>query len=1040
MTSSREEDERVMEILAAARRRPAGEREAYLRTACAGDEDLRREVADALSWEERMGGFLQQPVAVIADGNPDSAVTGAVQFAAGQEIGQYRLESKLGEGGMSTVWLALDTRLGRRVAIKFLSDDLADAEARRRFQREAQMASSLNHPHIVTVYDTGEFEGRQYLVTEYVDGGTLKDWVKEKRRTAKEVAELLTPVADGLAAAHQAGILHRDIKPMNILVARNGYAKLADFGLAKLAEDSRIDLAARSPEGSTRPGLILGTIAYMSPEQASGQPLDSRSDIFSFGVVLYEMLSGKRPFGGRTDLEVLKTIIHGELPPLSEEVPEAHRNVVEKALEKSPAERYQSMREMVVDLRRGHRSQRLPAPGVEGAIARVEGGVASPGQLAEELSPESEPPLSSKSVPPAEKSGPRPKRTLTILAACCAVVLLGAAAWFVYTKWRANLPSTPVQRALTRLTSDDGLQTGAAWSPDGRLIAYASDRGGKFDIWVQQVSGGDPIQITKGAAQNWQPDWSPDGKYIAYRSEEGDGGIYITPALGGAGQQRKIAPFGYSPLWSPDSSRILLQQTGFLGKKIYVVDLDGSPPREVLTDQERNHTVMFSTWHPDGRRITSWVVDAATNLFSATIPQLWTEPVDGGPAVETRFPPELQKQIEAVAATPGVAEFRTDFRFTWAPSGNAIYFERTFRGARNVWRVTVDPVTLQAIKVERLTTSPGLDAEFAICRDGSKLAFTSERQQIRGWEFPFDANAGHLKGPGRSITSPGIEAWSFDLSGDGRKLAVAGNRDGRGGIWETPVPNGREEPMVPDDSYLRSLPLWSPDGKRAAYTRSPASYSSNTSQVVVWSSESRSESFVGPETSYFRIVCDWSRDGKSLLIVQSNDRTNQPEIWQLPLDVSKSGESSARRIAFDPNYELYQPHMSPDGRWIVFEAVSYKSSNSESTLYVIPAAGGPWTRITDSRLWDDKPRWSPDGKTIYYLSERRGFFNLWGVRFDPVKGRPEGKPFQVTSFEGPNLMIPRQIPAVDISITSDHLVLPLVQASGNIWILDNVDR
>jgi tetratricopeptide (TPR) repeat protein/predicted Ser/Thr protein kinase len=375
MTSSREEDERVMEILAAARLKPAAEREAYLRTACAGDEELRGEVVDALSWEERMGGFLQQPVAVIADGNPppDSAVA-VVQFPAGLKMGQYLIESKLGEGGMGTVWLALDTRLGRQNAIKFLSDDLADAEARRRFQREAQMASALNHPHIVTVYDIGEFEGRQYLVTEYVDGGTLKDWIKVRRRTPNEVVELLTGVADGLAAAHQAGILHRDIKPMNILVARNGYAKLADFGLAKLAENGTIDLAAKLPEGRTRPGLILGTISYMSPEQASGQPLDSRSDIFSFGVVLYEMLSGERPFGGQTDLEVLKTIIHGELPPLSEEVPEAYRNVVEKALEKSPAERYQSMREMVVDLRRGQRSS---APGVEEAITPVEGGVAA---------------------------------------------------------------------------------------------------------------------------------------------------------------------------------------------------------------------------------------------------------------------------------------------------------------------------------------------------------------------------------------------------------------------------------------------------------------------------------------------------------------------------------------------------------------------------------------------------------------------------------------------------------------------------------------
>src|ERR1700722_15543983 len=366
MTSNRDEDERIMQMLATARRKPAAERDAYLLSVCAGDEDLRREVADALSWEERMGGFLQQPVAMIANENLplDAPFTAAVQFSAGLEIGQYRIESKIGDGGMSTVWLALDTRLSRRVAIKFLSDGLADAEARRRFQREAQMASSLNHPHIVSVYDIGEFEGRQYLVTEYVDGGTLKDGVKAKRRAPKEVAELLTGVADGLAAAHQAGILHRDIKPLNILVARNGYAKLADFGLAKLAENNTIDLAANLPEGPTRPGLILGTIAYMSPEQASGQPLDARSDIFSFGVVLYEMLSGKRPFGGRTDLEVLKTIVHGELPPLGAAVPPAYRNVVEKALEKSPAERYQSMREMVVDLRR---AQRSPPP-VEGGV------------------------------------------------------------------------------------------------------------------------------------------------------------------------------------------------------------------------------------------------------------------------------------------------------------------------------------------------------------------------------------------------------------------------------------------------------------------------------------------------------------------------------------------------------------------------------------------------------------------------------------------------------------------------------------------------
>ena len=215
----------------------------------------------------------------------------------GDRIGGYQVEAALGAGGMGVVYRALDTKLNRPVAIKFLSDDLADAAARRRFQREAQTASSLNHPHIVTVYDVGEVDGRQYLVTEFVDGGTLKDWAQATKRTWRETIELLTGVADGLAAAHAAGIVHRDIKPENILVAKNGYAKLADFGLAKLweATDTLTETRTRSA-GHTRPGMIVGTIAYMSPEQAAGQPVDARSDIFSFGVVLYELARGPAAF------------------------------------------------------------------------------------------------------------------------------------------------------------------------------------------------------------------------------------------------------------------------------------------------------------------------------------------------------------------------------------------------------------------------------------------------------------------------------------------------------------------------------------------------------------------------------------------------------------------------------------------------------------------------------------------------------------------------------------------------------------------------
>ena len=279
------------------------------------------------------------------------------------QIGPYRIEAPLGEGGMGVVYRAFDTKLNRPVAIKFLSGHLGDADARRRFQREAQTASSLNHPHIVTVHDAGEFEGRQYLVTEFVDGGTLKDWWNAKKRSWREVVELLTGAADGLAAAHAAGILHRDIKPANILVAKNGYAKLADFGLAKLDEHlSPNDQTITLTEGLTQPGMLVGTIAYMSPEQAAGKPLDARSDLFSFAVVLYEGLTGHRPFEGPTQLEVLQQVIHRPAPPLGGEIPAALRIVVEKALEKDPDNRTASMKDLVVDLRRVTRRAEEPSP------------------------------------------------------------------------------------------------------------------------------------------------------------------------------------------------------------------------------------------------------------------------------------------------------------------------------------------------------------------------------------------------------------------------------------------------------------------------------------------------------------------------------------------------------------------------------------------------------------------------------------------------------------------------------------------------------
>jgi serine/threonine protein kinase len=276
------------------------------------------------------------------------AAGAADAIAPGTMVSHYRIDGVLGAGGMGVVYRATDLRLNRPVAIKFLSEGLLDPAARARFHREAQTASALNHPHILTVHDVGDLNGRQYLVTELIDGGTLDEWVGQLdgRRDWRRIVELLAGVGDGLAAAHDAGILHRDVKPANVLVSRNGHAKLADFGLAKPSDNGA------EVTNHTVAGVAIGTIAYMSPEQASGRRVDARSDVFSFGVLLYEMLEGCGPFPGRRDVEIMQSILHVAPRAMSDDLPDALRAIVEKALEKDPAERYQTMRELVVDLRR----------------------------------------------------------------------------------------------------------------------------------------------------------------------------------------------------------------------------------------------------------------------------------------------------------------------------------------------------------------------------------------------------------------------------------------------------------------------------------------------------------------------------------------------------------------------------------------------------------------------------------------------------------------------------------------------------------------
>ncbi len=610
------------------------------------------------------------------------------------------------------------------------------------------------------------------------------------------------------------------------------------------------------------------------------------------------------------------------------------------------------------------------------------------------------------------------------------LVLLAAVGFFIYR--RLQSPTALAQRMLTRLTFDDGLQIGATWSPDGRFIAYSSDRGGKFDVWVQQLSGGDPVQITKGPGQNWQPDWSPDGKYIAYRSEGGEGGLFVIPALGGAGLERRISAFGYFPRWSPDSSQILFR-THFATldstDRFYVVQLDGSSPREVLAEFLAQHELWpgSAAWHPDGKRLTVWVADL-------TSPSFWTVPIAGGVAIKSEIAPAITKELLEVASDATRQDYQTEFPFAWAPSGKAIYSSSSFRGARNIYKGTIDPETLRITAIERLTTGPGPDTEIAVSPDGRRLAFTAESEHIRIWLFPFDARSGHTAGNGKPITSPGMRSADASLSRDGNKVAFFGERAGRMELWGKSIVDGREAPITNHDSF--GLAQWSPDGTRLAYWRGKSG--TGEGQFIERSAESGIEEPLTALSNRGGPVWDWSWDGKSLLVLQEDSETHRMEVWLLPVPAVPHADATPRKIISDPLYDVYQSNFSPDGRWIVFEAARNSPRAAESKLFVIRVTGGPWIPITEGKYWDDKPRWSPDGKTIYFISGPGGFFNVWGIRFDSAQGKPVGEPFRVTAFKSPRLMVPQKIDEVGFALSQNKFVLTMEDLSGSIWALDNV--
>ncbi|MDT4967770.1 MAG: eukaryotic-like serine/threonine-protein kinase [Acidobacteriota bacterium] len=973
---------------------------------------------------------------------------------AGDVLGRYKIISPLGRGGMGEVYLAEDTRLQRTVALKVLPEALSQNEQRLdRFDREARAASILNHPNVAHIYEIEISAERSFIAMEYINGETLRKRLATTRMKLHDAIDIAVQATRAIVAAHAAGIIHRDIKTENIMISRDGYVKVLDFGLAKLVESSPDNPDPAAPtvtSAHTDPGVVMGTFSYMSPEQARGLSADARTDLWSLGVVLYEMVGGVAPFVGATPSDVLSSILNDEPPPLARfarDVPEALEWIVMKALTKQLEGRYQTAAELLTDLQRlknrlGAEAEieRFSIPDYR--ISRNSSTNSRSGFSLSRASAWNAGATNSVHAPSSAEyivSGIKRHKKPAIIA-LLSVVILSSVGAYLYLRRGNPAPLAPRrQPTMSRVTAGKGLQLGATWAPDANFIAYSSDASGNFEIWVQPLKGGNPVQVTHSEAHDWQPDWSRNGDGIVFRSERDGGGLYIVPSLGGL--ERKVASFGYRPRWSPDGTRILFVGPGqrlFDYPKVYVVGLSGDAPSEISTSVGSAEEGVRGTavgWHPDGKRVS----------FVSTDGTFWTLPLSGGKAVQSELAPDVKARLD---------EANVEFGdFQWSPSGRVLYFEGTLRGVQDIWRVIVEPETLRWIDgPDRLTTGTALETNIALSADGQRLAYTDASQSERIWLLPFDSTTGQQKGQGRPVTEEGLRASFADLSRDGKKLVFASETvtADRRTLLQRRLNEVRDEVLISDD-YFRYFPRWSPDSTKLAYSRfrtldtnqsdagAPRG-ASKSGPIALFDTTTLTETLLTSQGPFLDYMYDWSPDGQSVL-ASSNRRT--PERWEIclfPISAAPHAETDMRVVATDPENSLWTPRFSPDGRWILYIKQKPRGA-SVSVLYVVAATGGTPIRITGEDIWCDWPRWSIDGKTILFVSNHNSsFLNVWGIHFDPEIGSAVDKPFQVTSFESPGRMISPRLDWREMSLNKTQLALPITELSGNISMLENLER
>jgi Tol biopolymer transport system component len=728
---------------------------------------------------------------------------------AGTRVGPYEVLAPLGVGGMGEVYRARDARLGREVALKVLPEELAaDADRLARFEREARSASALNHPHIVTVYDVGRVDSLSYIAMELVEGRTLRELLVSGPLPAKRAVAIAAQAADALAKAHSAGIVHRDLKPENVMVSRDGFVKILDFGLAKLAapSSSGSDSLAPTTMDATRPGSVLGTVGYMSPEQARGGEVDFRSDQFSLGSILYEIASGRRAFQKDSAPETLAAIIRDEPESLGRAAPSApapYRWIVERCLQKDPDDRYASTRDLARELAdlRDHFSE----------IDRSE-----------------------TSVLPAAARLPGSRRLPLFLAAAA---IIAFAAGLATARWlsgrRTALP--PALRALTYSGADQS----PAVSPDGRTIAFTSRRDGTARIWVKQLVTGSEAALSSGPGDEY-PRFSPDGSAILFLRREGNETfIYKASLLGG--EPRKLLSNAAHADWSPDGKRIaFLRWENIGGRTVSVVGTaaaDGTGATEIA--RIVNHQLVHPRWSPDGKTIATselGVAGAPRSIHlidpksgaGRMIPSLIQTGFLSSPVWSPSGKEVLYSQAESVVGnvtSSSARIIRQDVRtgkaesLLWIPS-NALVLDVLGNG-RLVFDASPVRENLREVAIggrgrtesRLLTQGNASDRQPCYSPDGEWVVFSSNRAgNLDLWEVS------RKTGAVRRLTDDSADDWDPGFTRDG-KLVWSSNRSGAFEIWIA-EPDGSGARQLTHEGMDAENPTATADGQWIVYNQS----------------------------------------------------------------------------------------------------------------------------------------------------------------------------------------------------------------------------